>query len=70
MTHRKKDCLERPRKVGAMWTNQDIAPDEYVQVYLLNSINFATSLVKSVYEIVIRKDELVLDHTMMMIILQ
>ncbi|OZC09003.1 Pre-mRNA-splicing factor SLU7 family protein [Onchocerca flexuosa] len=31
MTHRKKECLERPRKVGAMWTNQDIAPDEYVQ---------------------------------------
>uniref|UniRef100_A0A8R1TQY7 Pre-mRNA-splicing factor SLU7 n=1 Tax=Onchocerca volvulus TaxID=6282 RepID=A0A8R1TQY7_ONCVO len=31
MTHRKKECLERPRKIGAMWTNQDIAPDEYVQ---------------------------------------
>ncbi|EFO28125.1 hypothetical protein LOAG_00359 [Loa loa] len=31
MTHGKKDCLERPRKVGAIWTNQDIAPDEYVQ---------------------------------------
>nr|CRZ24375.1 Bm4870 [Brugia malayi] len=31
MTHRKKDCLERPRKIGAIWTNQDIAPDEYVQ---------------------------------------
>ncbi|VDM11445.1 unnamed protein product [Wuchereria bancrofti] len=31
MTHRKKDCLERPRKIGAIWTNQDIAADEYVQ---------------------------------------
>lgn len=28
MTHKKKDCLERPRKVGAKFTNKDIAPDE------------------------------------------
>lgn len=28
MTHKKKDCLERPRKVGAKYTNKDIAPDE------------------------------------------
>lgn len=31
MTHKKKDCLERPRKKGAKYTNQDIAPDEVVQ---------------------------------------
>lgn len=28
MTHKKKDCLERPRKVGAKYSNKDIAPDE------------------------------------------
>lgn len=28
MTHKRKDCLERPRKVGAKFTNKDIAPDE------------------------------------------
>lgn len=28
MSHQRKDCLERPRKVGAKWTNRDIAPDE------------------------------------------
>lgn len=31
MTHKKKTCLERPRKRGAKWTGEDIAPDEYVQ---------------------------------------
>lgn len=31
MTHKKKDCLERPRARGARYTGQDIAPDEYVQ---------------------------------------
>lgn len=30
MTHKKKDCLERPRKVGAKYTNKDIAPDEMI----------------------------------------
>lgn len=30
ITHKKKDCLERPRKVGAKYTNKDIAPDEIV----------------------------------------
>lgn len=28
LTHKRKDCLERPRKVGAKFTNDDIAPDE------------------------------------------
>lgn len=28
MSHKKKDCLERPRKFGAKYTNKDIAPDE------------------------------------------
>lgn len=31
MTHKKKDCLERPRKVGAKFTNAAIAHDEFVQ---------------------------------------
>lgn len=31
MTHKKKDCLERPRKKGAKFTNEDIAPDEVIQ---------------------------------------
>ena len=30
MTHKKKDCLEKPRKLGAKWTGKDIAPDEFV----------------------------------------
>ena len=28
ITHKRKDCLERPRKIGAKFTNQSIAPDE------------------------------------------
>lgn len=28
MSHKRKDCLERPRKVGAKYTNKNIAPDE------------------------------------------
>ncbi|RPD59842.1 hypothetical protein L227DRAFT_586393 [Lentinus tigrinus ALCF2SS1-6] len=31
MTHKKQDCLERPRKKGAKYTNKDIAPDEVIQ---------------------------------------
>lgn len=31
MTHKKKDCLERPRKIGAKFTGNMIAPDEFVQ---------------------------------------
>eukprot|EP01054_Gregarina_sp_Poly1_P004149 Gregarina_sp_Poly_1__4148@NODE_226_length_11195_cov_150_303648_g200_i0_p5_GENE_NODE_226_length_11195_cov_150_303648_g200_i0NODE_226_length_11195_cov_150_303648_g200_i0_p5_ORF_typecomplete_len369_score67_93Slu7/PF11708_8/5_4e63DUF4148/PF13663_6/0_054zfCCHC_4/PF14392_6/0_075zfCCHC_3/PF13917_6/0_27_NODE_226_length_11195_cov_150_303648_g200_i0401146 len=30
MTHKTRDCLERPRIKGARWTNRDIAPDEHV----------------------------------------
>lgn len=30
MTHDRRDCLERPRKVGAKFTNKDIAPDEVI----------------------------------------
>ncbi|XP_042910213.1 pre-mRNA-splicing factor SLU7 [Parasteatoda tepidariorum] len=30
MTHTKKDCLERPRKVGAKYSQSDFAPDETV----------------------------------------
>lgn len=31
ITHKTKECLERPRKVGAKWTGKDIRPDEFVQ---------------------------------------
>nr|KAG5704797.1 hypothetical protein BaRGS_015180 [Batillaria attramentaria] len=30
MTHKKKDCLERPRKIGAKFTGDMIAPDEVI----------------------------------------
>ncbi|SGY14106.1 BQ5605_C010g06064 [Microbotryum silenes-dioicae] len=30
MTHKKKDCLERPRKVGARYTGKNIAADEII----------------------------------------
>lgn len=31
MTHKRKDCMERPRKVGAKYTNSKIAADEFSQ---------------------------------------
>ncbi|OCH95147.1 hypothetical protein OBBRIDRAFT_746227 [Obba rivulosa] len=31
ITHKKQDCMERPRKRGAKFTNRDIAPDEVIQ---------------------------------------
>ncbi|KAL1959626.1 hypothetical protein VTO42DRAFT_1661 [Malbranchea cinnamomea] len=31
MTHKTKECLHRPRKVGAKWTGKDIQPDEVIQ---------------------------------------
>ncbi|XP_064630029.1 pre-mRNA-splicing factor SLU7-like [Lineus longissimus] len=34
MTHKKSDCLERPRKIGARFTGDKIAPDEYIQPQL------------------------------------
>ncbi|OQS06768.1 mRNA processing-related protein [Thraustotheca clavata] len=30
MTHNAKECVERPRKIGAWKTNKDIAPDEVI----------------------------------------
>ena len=30
MTHKVKDCVERPRKTGAKWTGKNIQPDEYI----------------------------------------
>ena len=35
MTHKKKDCFERPRWVGAKFTDTNIAPDEHVQPQLM-----------------------------------
>jgi pre-mRNA-processing factor SLU7 len=31
LTHAKKDCLERPRKIGAKYSGTNIAPDELPQ---------------------------------------
>lgn len=31
MTHKKKDCMERPRKVGAKYTGLNIGHDEFIQ---------------------------------------
>lgn len=31
ITHKKKECMERPRKIGAKYTNANIAPDEFTQ---------------------------------------
>mmetsp|Transcript_20273 Transcript_20273/g.32848 ORF Transcript_20273/g.32848 Transcript_20273/m.32848 type:complete len:581 (+) Transcript_20273:110-1852(+) len=33
MSHKRKDCVERPRKVGAEKTNKNIAADELIQVH-------------------------------------
>eukprot|EP00095_Tigriopus_kingsejongensis_P000600 maker-scaffold95_size379157-snap-gene-2.35 protein:Tk00600 transcript:maker-scaffold95_size379157-snap-gene-2.35-mRNA-1 annotation:"pre-mrna-splicing factor slu7-like" len=30
VTHKKRDCLERPRKIGAKFTGANLAPDEFV----------------------------------------
>ena len=31
LTHKKRDCVERPRKVGARYTGSNLAPDEFLQ---------------------------------------
>ncbi|MQL95046.1 hypothetical protein Taro_027718 [Colocasia esculenta] len=36
MTHDTKCCMERPRKVGAKWTNKHIAPDEKIETFELD----------------------------------
>ncbi|KAJ7254939.1 hypothetical protein O6H91_Y416800 [Diphasiastrum complanatum] len=36
MTHESKTCMERPRKVGAKWTNTHIAADEKVEAFELD----------------------------------
>mmetsp|Transcript_7958 Transcript_7958/g.20097 ORF Transcript_7958/g.20097 Transcript_7958/m.20097 type:complete len:673 (-) Transcript_7958:36-2054(-) len=30
-THTKKDCVERPRSVGAKWNGKNLMPDEYIE---------------------------------------
>lgn len=36
MTHDKKSCMDRPRKVGAKHTNMNIAPDEKIESFALD----------------------------------
>ncbi|KAL3750995.1 hypothetical protein ACJRO7_011902 [Eucalyptus globulus] len=36
MTHDSKACMERPRKVGAVYTNTHIAPDEKIETFELD----------------------------------
>ncbi|XP_014166102.1 LOW QUALITY PROTEIN: pre-mRNA-splicing factor SLU7-like [Geospiza fortis] len=35
LTHKRKGCMERPRKAGAKYTGMNIAPDEHVQPQLV-----------------------------------
>lgn len=36
MTHNAKSCVERPRRIGAKWTNKHIAPDEKIETFELD----------------------------------
>lgn len=36
MTHNAKSCMDRPRKLGAKWTNKHIAPDEKIETFELD----------------------------------
>ncbi|XP_010466643.1 PREDICTED: pre-mRNA-splicing factor SLU7-like [Camelina sativa] len=36
MTHSTKLCIERPRKIGAKWTNKHISPDEKIESFKLD----------------------------------
>ncbi|CAK9140625.1 unnamed protein product [Ilex paraguariensis] len=36
MSHNAKECMERPRKLGAKWTNKNIAPDEKIETFALD----------------------------------
>jgi pre-mRNA-processing factor SLU7 len=36
MTHDSNSCMDRPRKVGAKWTNKHIAPDEKIETFELD----------------------------------
>ena len=36
MTHKAKDCIERPRKIGARYSNEKIAADEKIESFDLN----------------------------------
>ncbi|OIW05028.1 hypothetical protein TanjilG_18627 [Lupinus angustifolius] len=36
MTHDANSCMDRPRKVGAKWTNKHIAPDEKIETFELD----------------------------------
>lgn len=36
MTHESKTCMDRPRKIGAKFTNKFIAPDEKVETFELD----------------------------------
>ncbi|CAL5354483.1 unnamed protein product [Camellia sinensis] len=35
MTHDSKSCMDRPRKVGAKWTDKNIVPDEKIETFEL-----------------------------------
>ncbi|XP_050316189.1 pre-mRNA-splicing factor Slu7 [Anthonomus grandis grandis] len=39
MTHKKKDCMDRPRKVGAKFSKSNILPDEFIQKNLALSFD-------------------------------
>lgn len=39
LTHKRKDCMERPRKVGAKYSGYNILPDEFIQKNLALSFD-------------------------------
>lgn len=40
MTHKKKDCLERPRKIGAKFSETIVAHDEFVDPNKKSDIDY------------------------------
>lgn len=59
MTHKKKDCVERPRKLGAVHTKTDIAPDEYVMhPFMSMTIWLTTTLCPAIQYWLLTRDDL------------
>lgn len=50
MTHKSRDCLERPRKKGAKWTGKDLKGDEYLEDDSATQGSSANGMVKHDFE--------------------
>ncbi|PWA93468.1 pre-mRNA-splicing factor SLU7 [Artemisia annua] len=44
MTHTRETCMERPRKLGAKWTSKNIAPNEKIETFELESVRKIVNL--------------------------